>query len=495
MEGACRRDGEVREVTCDYVWYVDRSQATSQSSERRKSETSLIQSIRTLKNVPVGLWREHTKSGPRTEQRKRPEKPKPASEQWQRQKKLVLWWNCAGRIASKLNMIKEIINDLKPVVFFVSESNINSDKIYSHLNIENYKLFISDSRVARSACYLSSNADFKVVSRGDGTETFVIENDHHHIFGVYRPFKVQEGETINSQFDKLLRFLELKCNSNKNLTIAGDFNVDYAKQGDPAYRNSRMLEGLEIWAANHGLAQQISETTCHRTVMNGDGTFREEKSTIDHHYSILDVKPYLIPSSSDHMIIAVNLDEEQPCDANVKIKRRDWRRYDEEKIRKLFNEDQDVTTMMIDAERIDDVSLLNEKITKIYKYALDRLAPQQVFIMRRDNHIVKSAIEAMKKRRNRKFVQYKKTGNSAYLRESEILTKKLKRKINIVEKICSRKKAESKDPTVFWNMVNELKNGKKTKYDMRITDGDNLTSNKERIANLFAELFDEKIKN
>ncbi len=98
------------------------------------------------------------------------------------------------------------------------------------------------------------------------------------------------------------------------------------------------------------------------------------------------------------MMIAMNIDGEQQGEVNKKIIRWDWRRYDEQNIRILFDKDQDVASLLVEAETIDDIDLLNEKITEVYKYILYKLAPPRVFIMRRDNHIVNSEIEAVKKR-------------------------------------------------------------------------------------------------
>ncbi len=37
----------------------------------------------------------------------------------------VIYWNCAGGVKSKHDYIKQVINEEKPCVFFISESEIN----------------------------------------------------------------------------------------------------------------------------------------------------------------------------------------------------------------------------------------------------------------------------------------------------------------------------------------------------------------------------------
>ena len=49
--------------------------------------------------------------------------------------RLILWWNCAGGVASKLNFIKNLIYKQAPALLFVSESNTKSGQINSHFNI------------------------------------------------------------------------------------------------------------------------------------------------------------------------------------------------------------------------------------------------------------------------------------------------------------------------------------------------------------------------
>ena len=74
-------------------------------------------------------------------------------------------------------------------------------------------------------------------------------------------------------------------------------------------------------------------------------------------------------------------------------------------------------------QTLKDVDTINDEITSVHKVMLDVLAPERVFKIRDDTQVINSEIEAIKKRRNRKFILYKKTGAPGYLLEAKKLSK------------------------------------------------------------------------
>ena len=159
--------------------------------------------------------------------------------------------------------------------------------------------------------------------------------------------------------------------------------------------------------------------------------------------------------SSDHLAIGMYINTLTPIYTNQKIIRRDWREYNPGRACFLAAEACNQAKDSINSDK------LHAQIRDIHIGILDVLAPMRAFRVRDDLQIINSSIEALKKKRNREFIKYKKTGNPDYLLKSRKLTKTLRMKINQAEKDIIQKKAESHDPRVFWNTISELQNGKK----------------------------------
>ena len=404
--------------------------------------------------------------------------------------RLILWWNCAGGVASKLNFIKNLIYKQAPALLFVSESNTKSGQINSHFNIGGYEFVTTESEFSRTACYLKMGSGFKVVSRGAGLEVITVEDETTRIMGIYRPFKVTGESTLTTQFDSLLEFIHVMSQTGKKLIVAGDFNIDYAKKGDRSYRNSKMLEKLEVWAATFGLSQKIDKITRRRVAQTNEGV-RVEESILDHLYLMDEEIPILIDGeTSDHLIIGTHLiGEKVPIFASKKIIRRDWREYTQDRAITLIN------NMCLDTiEEINDGDHLHNRVKAIHTEILNTLAPLRTFRVRDDLQLVNSSIEALKKKRNRKFIMYKKTNNPAYLEQAQALSKKLKKDINKMEREIIQKKAESPDPRHFWNTISELRNGKRNKDNISIRSDSAIIVDPHTIANMFGEFFTTKIE-
>jgi len=89
--------------------------------------------------------------------------------QTQKIDQILVWWNCAGGLSSKLNFVKSFVNENDPFVFFVSEANIKTNTNYNFLNIKGYELITSESNFSRVACYFKAEPGVRVVSRGSGS--------------------------------------------------------------------------------------------------------------------------------------------------------------------------------------------------------------------------------------------------------------------------------------------------------------------------------------
>ncbi len=136
---------------------------------------------------------------------------------------------------------------------------------------------------------------------------------------------------------------------------------------------------------------------------------------------------------------------------------------------------------------------VNGAIKNIHNEILERLAPERVFIMRRENQIINSALEALKKKKNRMIKKYRKTDSGKYLLRAQILSKKLKKEINKTERETIQKKANSPNAKTFWSMIAELREGRKDNTISEICTEEGNLREQEEIANAFGEYFENKI--
>jgi len=203
-----------------------------------------------------------------------------------------LFWNCAHGVKSKFDYIKYLISSWNVSILFIFEAEVKPDDI-SVLQIEGYDLIVSntisgDFKKARTVCFIKNDLPYKVLK---------VEGDAHRFIGLYRGFKLHMNESQNSYFFKMLGIITKLSQTNKQIFIGGDFNVDL-------FRKSNLLDHLENWAFNMGLNQLINNYTRDRVVNKDDGSISHEQSAIDHFYSNSDdVKLYLENSVSDHKIL------------------------------------------------------------------------------------------------------------------------------------------------------------------------------------------------
>jgi hypothetical protein len=500
------RNGEEKIIECRSAKFASKSGRPQKSDGRfhrkEREEEPVLQQKR---KITQPRQRSFPESRPQSWKKPEPEKRKLPIEKRTKlrgpemeRSQLITWWNCAGGVVSKLNLIKHYIDKNKPDALFVFESNIKINKVYSHLNIKGYELFVSGNDISRTACYVKIDSGIKFKSGGNGNEVITLESEKELIIGLYRPFKVETGLNLMIQFDRLLEHLDnqLLINVKRDIIIAGDINLDYLRVGDPTYSNAKMLDKLGIWSAKWGLSQLISDKTRHRSVTKADGSIRVEESLIDHLYATEKLLPklYDMGASDHHAITLTTSSKPVSIHTNIKIFRRDWRSYNKHNVHAIIKS-KEMSERIDSIKELNDAESLNREITSIQDLILRVLAPLRAFRTRDEKQIINSEVEALKKRRNRKFIMYKKTGNSGYLREAKNLSKKLKKELNKVEKNVIQRKAESKDPKVFWNTVKELRNGKCQKETMKLKmDDGTMVIDPNEIANMFGSFFVDKVE-
>jgi len=126
----------------------------------------------------------------------------------------------------------------------------------------------------------------------------------------------------------------------------------------------------------------------------------------------------------------------------VKTKVRDWRKYTKERLIKW-------TTKYSQIQGVGPLDVIIQ--------VLEKLAPYRV-IRFRDNmgQLVNTRIEKKKKRRNRLFIRYKKTGNIDDLKSSKAISKEIKKLVKKEKERSVKLKAETPNVKTIWNMVNKI---------------------------------------
>jgi len=365
----------------------------------------------------------------------------------------------AGGLNAKFHFVKKLISELNPTAFFISEANINKNKINEHLNIDNYELIISDTKypISRSACYLRKSSGFDVITKGNGSEIICLESKTLVIAGIYRPFKLHDGQTHLSNFNALLDEIKKVCKTKKEIVVAGDFNIDVKVSMN---RNPQLKELIDEWALDSGLVQKVNTTTRSRIVTTTRGE-RIETSIIDHFYTSNDANEVELIEhfASDHKILMMTSLNGKSDLKTLKLERRDWRRYRPENIKK-FTESVNGQLLInaINSAKSEPAEILLDAINNYHREVLNHLAPIRIVRTRRNTDVVDSKVSALKKQRDRLLKKYAKDKgeNRHFLLKARDIAKEMKKRIKSSIRHKYETKASTPNQKAFWNVVKEI---------------------------------------
>jgi hypothetical protein len=397
----------------------------------------------------------------------------------------VLFWNCARGAVPKIDFINQYVADFKPVIFFISEAEIKKDKDYSCLVIDNYEIEYSKTvsfGMARTMAYLRKGSGFRRVGdlEGEDNELIIITNGRQTYCGVYRPFKNINNKTSAELFEGLLSKLDRVIQTYPDVTVGGDWNINW-------HSNSSLRRKLANWSETHGLVQSINETTRHQCISTTDGE-KLRQSCIDLIFQSSPKKVDIMNAeASDHCLLVLNLGTPAPKIATKKIVTFDWRNYTKQKAAHEMSK-----AMSSPFNPKND--LFDELTSKIVGVC-NILIPKRTIRLRGPHEFENSRIEAMKKRRDRAWKSFKKTGDEYYYEKSKSLSKKLKQIIKRERQRVFRAKLNSQGETSFWRTVSNVFNSKAIKDDLTLkNDEGGRITDKAKIADKFADFFEGKIK-
>jgi len=131
----------------------------------------------------------------------------------------IISWNACLGVIHKKDYIKTIIKDNSADLVFLQETELPHDINLNLMKIEGYELVTTKtSPKIRTVCYFKSEikATIKV---SDTFEIILISTRTHDFFGLYRPFKLQHGQTHLSYINGLVNFIQENRNQKKKLVI------------------------------------------------------------------------------------------------------------------------------------------------------------------------------------------------------------------------------------------------------------------------------------
>jgi len=317
----------------------------------------------------------------------------------------VLYWNCCGGMASKIDSIKMIINDYQPDVFFIGESELKKDTPLDWFKIKGYEIIPSlnySNSKARLVVYHKSNLKVKIIHpKIQGLELIRLNMGKINVVGMYRPFLSRANLSFRAELEALLK--EVDSLSNEELIICGDLNVNWIKDN----AEKRILLSF---MDNKSLVQPVKKATWRRTVTTNDKT--------DLRTSILDLVFHNTGAAvsvedqwtSDHSLIKIQVD--LSLQRNVVHRRkhwtRDWKKYDLNNVQEFISEK---TKNHINEQDLDTFVLgIQTEVQKIF-------CPLRRVRTARPSDIVTNTVEKLKKKRKRLLYQYNKNPNQTNILE------------------------------------------------------------------------------
>jgi len=391
----------------------------------------------------------------------------------------IFYWNCAAGLPKKLDFVKDLINENNIDAFFIAEAEIRSDFDLSVLSMRGYDLILSDTFLTRGKsrliCLKKHYLNVKRVG-SDYDEIIVLEHKNTSVIGLYRPFKVHDGETEESNFTRMLntlRNIEMK----RERFIIGDFNIDLNKI------STKFRDELSEWSDNLNLSVVEVGITRSRWV---SGQLQE---------SVLD---FLLTNSlkfdlskecsdlSDHYILKLNCHDFDPVKREKSvIEITNWN----------FDKDLANEFLMRELSRLplmfSSVSELDYRIRASLLSVFNRFVKTRQMLIRNSNEVVSPMIVRLKNYRNRarkKWIKNKTAENYVtFVRASRHLRAEVRKvKSKIIKSKMSRGSKE------FWSEINQLR-GKSNRQVSKLIIDNKEISDPSVICNTFMSFFTDKI--
>jgi len=144
----------------------------------------------------------------------------------------ITYWNCGSGLIGKWQIIKDHILTNKCDAFFLAEADIKSGQQLQVFDIQGYNFAQANTIIkgkCRLACWFRPDLFKRRLDlEQQNNDLITLEFKNCIITGIYRPFKCFTGETLRSNFDRLMSNLQTIASTCQKVLFIGDLNVNWS---------------------------------------------------------------------------------------------------------------------------------------------------------------------------------------------------------------------------------------------------------------------------
>ena len=401
-------------------------------------------------------------------------------------------WNCSLGLLRKVDLVKIMLTENKLDLLFLQETEIKQNTPIQALQITGYNLELSPTygqQNSRTCCYVKTSLKYERLSEIENSkvELIAIKTLKQKICGYYRPFLMPNHENERDYITDTLEILEKLPSI--NVTLLGDFNIDFSKISNQNYKNKKLYDELESLFIEKTLVQIIDTNTWRRKF--GDEL---KESILDHIY----VNNLSAVESSfndqqivgDHNLVGLILKvETENYPTNYPSTVLDWTNYSKDAlIQKLSNYN------FNELENLEVESHISE-LNQILGTIVDELIPTIKLKRREVPGFI--SINYVKQNRQRKnyYKKFKKTRDPKFLEKSRNLEKTVRKDIEKLKRDKIRSKIKPGDSKSLWEAVNISMNKINGSLPDTVTWRNKEAVSDQEKAELFCEFFNDKTTN
>jgi len=359
-----------------------------------------------------------------------------------------VYWNCGSGLVKKMSTIHDLFTP-KTQVCFVSECEIVQNRCMNVFSKKDFCISLSKTIAtngkARLMCWFRDDMFERVDNlEMPGNEIIVLRSLEKKflLVGCYRPFKLFQGESLRSNFDRLMLNLELITQTNSDIILVGDLNVNFLSKSVNHYRLT-----LEEWSDRNMLFQLVDMQTRQRLVADSLQT-----SLLDVVFTNMNGIGVRLDYShlSDHQQLTIDL----PCTPYPRGKSTiefiDWTRYTAHAIRQLFWFHSPGVNI-----HLKDTNLINNRITTAICQSLNIILPKRSTTIRNSSQVVSPLIITLRNKKSKAYKRWSREKNPEALTALKVASSKLSSEVR-KQKSMKIQSALCKDTKSFWSSIGNI---------------------------------------
>ena len=397
----------------------------------------------------------------------------------------IFYWNCGSGLISKWDIIVDYILRYQIDAFFIAEADLLCSRDLSLFHVPGYKVEFANTLQTRGKTRLICVCREKF-QRVENLE--VAHNDiiclrlkDNFTVGIYRPFKCFPGETLSSNFDRLIENLYLVTGSLVNgqeITVVGDFNINLLAQ-------SSWGDRLVQWSDDYLFDQYVDGITRSRLVSG-----KLQTSMIDLVFSNKGNITVSLEFSdlSDHAIIKIdNLNTRPNRLVKTTVTYYDWRKYSPVAINKQFN----LHFRGIN-KKYKSSDSINDYISNCILKSLNILVPKRTATLKGSNAVINPTIQNLRNIKNRKHKLWLASKAPLHWTQFKAASKSLNKSISAERRRILNAGLRGNNKK-FWQTTNNVM-GKNIRNNLELELNGVQISDDNLLAEEFINFFAEKVE-